>query len=115
MPHYDVHVLAIVRVRVPRLSAPDLERAIERALKQVDLTCISVHNRPGLDAEYDQALVGFLVDEATGKAGDNDVCRQELTVLNACHTQWVEQLFAAGVPLWDGGVILKPNLGDANK
>ena len=58
MPHYDVHIYAITRVKVARVEADSPQAAAREAERSVDLHQLVAASR----AEYAEDIEGFLVD-----------------------------------------------------
>ena len=62
---YDVHVYAVVRVKVPDVAATSQQEACLNAMNSLDLdTVFPARKLPGgLVSEYADDITGFLVDE----------------------------------------------------
>jgi hypothetical protein len=65
---YDVHIYAVVRVKVPGVEAESQTDAIEQAEEQVDFNALFDSRRfslyPGIECvEYADETSGYLVDE----------------------------------------------------
>lgn len=64
MPKYDVHIYAVVRVKVSGVEADNMPEAIESAVEQADIDELFPHRvYPwGVETEDAEEIVGYLVD-----------------------------------------------------
>lgn len=60
---YNVHLFAIVRVKVPPIEAPDHRTAMEQAEAATDLYSLFDRRAGDPEMEFAEAIEGLLVDE----------------------------------------------------
>lgn len=93
MPKYDVHIYAVVRVKMEAIEADSTTDAVEKAREKF-LNRVDYHQRVG---EFADDFEGYLVDpykeDGVEIDGDNSVYIED-----ECHRENVQRHIAEDVP-----------------
>jgi hypothetical protein len=93
---HDVHIYAIVRVKVPGVEAPNPQEAITKALADTDLDA-TFTRCPG-DVEFADEVSHYLVDVA-----DDPEHERSQWFADGANDARVDRWRAEGVPAYGGG------------